>query len=309
MRISVIHNPNAGDDDHSAEQLIALLTRAGHGVTYFTSRSPWQATLADRCDLLVVAGGDGTVGEVVRATAGRAIPIAVLPMGTANNIARWLGLTGIPLEELVADWARPSLQPFDVGVARGPWGDFRFLESIGIGLLAGVMAEIEGGPAAYVNQLNGRETRIIAAREVFQHVLRRSSALKSDIQVDGRNLSGEYLLLEVLNFGAAGPNLQLAPDADGADGLLDVVLIEAHERAWLADHLVAIDTDSPTAPALPVLHARRVTIQCEGCRVHLDDELWPERSDALVAEIWVEPAAVTFVVPPNAAQRRGRRTP
>lgn len=304
MRVNLIHNPKSGDDDHTAEQLVTLLKRAGHQVTYFTSGNRWQIGVAGGADLLVVAGGDGTVGEVVRANPGRAIPIAILPTGTANNIASWLGLTGIPLEELVADWTRALRQPFDVGVARGPWGTFRFLESIGVGLLAGAMAEIDLGGARFVNELNSRETRLTAALEVFQHLLRGSTPLNCDIQLDERNLSGEYLLLEVLNFGAAGPNLRLAPDADGADGLLDVVSMEAHERAWLEKHWSAVASDSLNAPPLRVHHAKRVAIRCEPCTVHLDDELWTERSAPVVAEVCVEPGAVTFLLPPAAARRR-----
>ena len=200
----------------------------------------------------MVAGGDGTVGQVARATAGRAIPIAILPTGTANNIAGWLKLTGIPIEELVAGWTRASLQPFDLGVARGRWGTSRFLESVGVGLLAETMAEIDAGGAGYVNQLNGRETRITAARELLQSVLRRTRAVRCDLQLDELTLAGEYLLVEVLNFGAAGPNLRLAPDADGADGLLDVVVVEAHERSWLEKHLSAIARSAcHTATARP----------------------------------------------------------
>jgi diacylglycerol kinase (ATP) len=305
MRLSLIHNPKSGDDDHAGEQLVELLAKAGHEVSYFRSKGPWQAAIDERPDLLVIAGGDGTVGEVARAIAGRPVPMTILPIGTANNIAGWLGLSGIPLEELVAGWPGGFVQPFDCGVARGPWGTSRFLESVGVGLLAHLMSEIDAGESGYVNQLNGRETRITAAREVLERVLGRSNPFRTDIRLDGVDLSSEYLLVEVLNFGAAGPNLQLAPDADGADGMLDVVLVEAHERDWLAQHLSAIGSDPLNAPSLRVHHARHVTIRCERCMVHLDDELWPEHAadPSLIVEASVEPGVLTFLVPPIAARR------
>ncbi len=303
MRVSLIHNPNSGDDDHAGEHLVELLTRAGHEVRYFRSHTPWQAAIAaDRPELLVAAGGDGTVGQVARAITGRAIPIAILPTGTANNIAGWLKLTDLSLEELVAGWTRAALQPFDLGVTRGRWGTYRFLESVGVGLLAETIAEIDAGGAGYVNQLNGRATRITAALEVCERVLRRMRPVRCEIQLDDVTLAGEYFLVEVLNFGAAGPNLRLAPNADGADGLLDVVVVEAHERAWLEKHVSAIESDPGNRPPLRVHHAQRVTIHCEPCIVHFDDELWPEEGPSVV-EAGIEPAALTFLVPPAAAPR------
>ena len=49
-------------------------------------------------------GGDGTVGRVTRRMVGRGVPITVLPSGTANNIARSLGLIERPFEELIRGW-------------------------------------------------------------------------------------------------------------------------------------------------------------------------------------------------------------
>lgn len=298
MRVILVHNPTSGDDDHTGERLVELVRAAGHQVEYFRSKSSWQAALNDRPDLVAVAGGDGTVGKVARATAGRDIPITVLPVGTANNIACWLGLTGVPLDDLVREWAGGALQPFDVGIARGPWGTFRFLESVGIGLLAGMIAEIDQGAAGYVNELNGREARINAALDVLHRVLATSESVRCELRLDDQDLSGEYLMLEILNFGAAGPNLRLAPDADGADGRLDVVLIGVQERAWLEDHVSANGIDLRNPPAFRVHHARRVSIRCSGCMVHLDDELWQGDTDhRIVAEADVEPGAMTFLVP------------
>lgn len=300
MRVILIHNRDSGDDEHVGEDLVALLSEAGHQVTYASFKGRWRSALDDPLDLAVVAGGDGTVSKVARAVAGRALPLTILPMGTANNIAEWLGLTGIPRKELVAGWPRAILQSFDLGVAQGPWGTYRFLESLGVGLLAGMMSEIDAGGSAYVNELEGRERRITAALEVLDRVLKDFKPVTCAIQLDDIRCSGDYLMVEVMNFGAAGPNLRLAPRAHGADGVLDVVLVEAHERAWLADHFKAMRADSPPVSTLRVHHAREVTIRCDRCMMHIDDELWngdPELS-SVVAQAHVEAAALTFFVPP-----------
>jgi diacylglycerol kinase family enzyme len=186
-----------------------------------------------------------------------------------------------------------------LGLARGPWGEFRFLESVGIGLLAEMMATIDEGEAGWVNNLSRREMRISAALDVLHHVLQRSRGVDCELDIDGERVSGAYLLLEFLNFGAAGPNLQLAPAADCGDGLLDIVLVEAHQRELLEAHLTAVRDGVEHVPALPVRHARKVAIQFASCRVHLDDELWAPDATAtrIPAAITLEPAALEFLVP------------
>ena len=62
-------HPKSGDDDHEAEHLIEPIRDAGHDVSYHQSRKGWEASLDRALDLVVVAGGDGTVAQVARATA------------------------------------------------------------------------------------------------------------------------------------------------------------------------------------------------------------------------------------------------
>ena len=61
------------------------------------------------------------VGKVAKHLIDKHLPIAVLPMGTANNIAKTLGLSDRPLEQLIAGWSAAPRVNFDVGVASGPW--------------------------------------------------------------------------------------------------------------------------------------------------------------------------------------------
>ena len=302
MRVLLVHNPSSGDDDHAREHLMNLLTGAGHQVTYETSKGRWQSGLDNGHEVVAVAGGDGTVGEVARASRWRGIPIAVLPTGTANNIAGWLGLTGIPHEDLVRGWAGAVRAPFDLGVARGPWGRYEFLESVGVGLLAGLMAEIDTGSSGYVNTLDSREARVEAALDVLEQMLAGAHPVPCEIRLDDHVCTGDYLLVEILNFGSAGPNLRLAPHADGGDGRLDVVLVEAHERKWFETRLADIRRDPSRASALRVHHAARVEIRCDRSQLHLDDTLWDadQGTQRITAEAEVEPGALTFLVPPAA---------
>jgi diacylglycerol kinase family enzyme len=84
---------------------------------------------------VLVAGGDGTVGKIARHLIGRKIPLSVLPLGTANNLARTLGFHP-SVETLIAQLKDGESSKFDVGLARGPWGKRYFFEGAGAGLLA-----------------------------------------------------------------------------------------------------------------------------------------------------------------------------
>ena len=99
--------------------------------------------LDKRAGLVVVAGGDGTVARVARRMVGRGVPVAILPAGTANNIARSLGLLKQPFEELVRGWRDARRVQLDVGIAAGPWGERYFVEGLGAGLFAGLLVRSE----------------------------------------------------------------------------------------------------------------------------------------------------------------------
>lgn len=82
--------------------------------------------------LVVVGGGDGTVRAVASRLIGKNIPLAVIPSGTANNIARALGIEGNSLE-IIAGLEQPMRRYYDVGKVQAPWGEDYFLEAAGYG--------------------------------------------------------------------------------------------------------------------------------------------------------------------------------
>src|SRR5687768_11598020 len=103
MKISLVHNPTAGGGQ-DADEAVALLTAAGHKVRHRSTKGRWKVLLQDPGDLLVAAGGDGTVRKVALAAAEVEVPFAILPIGTANNIAKTLGLMG-DARTLVDSWS------------------------------------------------------------------------------------------------------------------------------------------------------------------------------------------------------------
>src|SRR5436190_17673928 len=138
MRILLVHNRKAGSEEHEGEDFIKALKRAGHKATYQSSKKKGiTKALKKKIDLVLVAGGDGTVSKVARRLVAMdsEVPLAVLPLGTANNFARSLGFCLSP-KELIEQVNDGKCDTFDVGLARGPWGKRYFFEGAGAGLFA-----------------------------------------------------------------------------------------------------------------------------------------------------------------------------
>lgn len=297
MRVTLIHNPGAGDTDQpGAKALRKLIEAAGHELTYQSAaREGWTDALDIEADLVAVAGGDGTVGRVARRMAGRGVPLAVLPMGTANNIARSLRLLGTPLEELIAGWADAARLRVDAALAQGPWGERRFIEGLGMGLFAWTMPHAQDSKA--LDQVQHAEDAVAHVLRMLRERLDNYRARPMAVTLDGQALSGEYVLLEVMNLSYIGPNLHLAPDAEPDDGQLHVVMVTEDERDRLHRYLEKWEDGRSPRIDLPTLEARHITIAEGDYQVHIDDVLW---SDEPVGEtrdisISVEPGVLEFL--------------
>jgi diacylglycerol kinase family enzyme len=318
MNVTVVHNASAGHTDIGPEQLSRLITRAGHTPTFCEVdstacrdllREP-GARLPQRDggqDLVVVAGGDGSVRSVGQALLHRGVPMTILPMGTANNVAGHLGLVG-SLEELIGAWSRARAVRFDVGRVTAPWGTQVFLEACGVGALARTMAALTpvDAPPAEDGTPHDELARDV---EVTRAMLADHPPHECVVDLDGEQVEGAFVVVEVLNIRSLGARIQLAPDADVSDGLLDVVLIDDVGRRHLHTYLTArLDGKRAARLDLPVRRAANVRIRWSGSRVHVDDELYPDEAAASEGRHWratghveigidVLPGALTFLVP------------
>ncbi|MES2564144.1 MAG: diacylglycerol kinase family protein [Pseudomonadota bacterium] len=302
VRISLIHHPSAGDDDQpDAEALTRLLRHHSHTVRYQSADEDiWGAVLDEPADLVVVAGGDGTVGRVARKLIGRDLPLAPLPLGTANNISRTLGLTGRSIDEIVQGWRHAERITFDAGVAQGPWGSRYFIEGFGIGLFACTIPAAERSKT--LQNLDEAQAKVAYAVGMLRERLHRCPSLHLQMKLDGRSLSDDYVLFEAMNMEFVGPNLHLAPDMRPNDGLLDVVLVTADERDALEEPLSKWQHGSLERPHLTSHRARAITLNWTGYEVHIDDEPWPGKGDQALPqsaqiELEVLPNALEFLAP------------
>ena len=273
MRIALLHNPAAGDSP-SRRQLIRLIERHGHEVRYHSTKEKGDEEIRDEdVDLVLIAGGDGSTAKAFKLL-GSKVPFALLPVGTANNIACSLGIAGSH-EEIVAGLAKAREVRLDVGTARAPWGETRFVESAGVGLFAALLRE-----AMYETTTPRKEDPeldpITWARHKLRGLLQRVAARQCSIEVDGAELSGEYLMATVMNISYIGPRLWLAPTVTPGDGCLELLLVKEEDRVvfatWLDD---LIHGKREAFPILP-WKGRRIRMEWSGAAGHLDDEAWPK---------------------------------
>lgn len=278
MQTTLIYNPHSGFGlKPSPEEIMDALRRIGHEPVYLptSEETDLKDALEDVQGLVVIAGGDGTIKAVATRLLYRDVLIAPLPLGTVNNIARILGLTASPLE-IIAGLAGPLERTMDVGRLQTPHGPEYFLEAMGIGIFADVLKlyqprdgkSIPRGIQAVMETLNGYQPK-------FFHV-----------NLDGEDLSGKYLLFEVMNTPVTGPRFVMAPDARPDDGYFDLVLIHEDQREsylqYIAGMLVGNLEDFPLTSV--IRRGRRLEIAWRGFPLHLDEEIvsgssWTEKTD------------------------------
>lgn len=290
MKATLIYNENARSTDaHSVEILQDALHAAGYEPVYTPTEKEddLDDILAEaEGGLVVAAGGDGTVRAVARRLLGRDAPLAILPLGTANNIARNFNITGAPLDILAA-LADPFRCPFDVGRVETPWGADYFLEALGFGFYADTLS-------AYGSN---EEKSILRAIGAFTRTLPNYQARTFAMTLDGEDVSGDYLLVEVLNTTAFGPRLKVAPRADSGDGLFEVIRIRADARDGFLRYMTSLFAEElDELPSVETSSGRRLELQWTDFPIHVDGTLYPPPGEEPIA-LAAEPRIVAEVLP------------
>ncbi len=300
MRATLLHNPAAGDQAATADRLTSILRDAGYQVRYQSTEKDWSSALDDPTDLVVVAGGDGTVAQVAKALAGRDERLGVLPFGTANNIAKALGVFG-DVDTVVAGWSNRSDAVLDVGVVVGAFGEERFVESVGGGVFATL---VERGEAELKEDAGLVHRETDRALELLRSILDDAKPAPWRVELDDHDLSGRYIGVEIMNIGFVGPNVPIAGDADIADGEFDLVLLRVEDRARLASYVAGrLESASALMPSLDVRRGSRLRLTPPpGWPLRIDDDLveLPDDADRTV-DVLIRPGAVRLAGAPGAS--------
>jgi diacylglycerol kinase family enzyme len=288
MRAILFHNPTSGSKGFEKEDILAALKLANIDATYVSTKGDEvEAAFNKKADLFIAAGGDGTIRTVVAGARDRGIPVAILPLGTANNVARSLGIAGTP-QELVETWNLEHTVPLDTGSARGAWGTSVFLEAFGVGLMPAYlrMAAKSKKPEGAANLQQGRD--------LLQKALKKADPIEIEITIDGKKLKGEFFGVEVLNVPFTGPGLPLGPRTNAADGKLDVICFEADSRKEL---LKWLDAPLEEPPPVTARKGSEVCLTWRDAPNRLDDKSFDNDDKTLTAEIACEEATVCVIMP------------
>jgi diacylglycerol kinase family enzyme len=252
-RAAVVVNPVKLDDPDKFRDAVSFaMTEHGWSEPMWFETTPedpgeGQARMAahDGADVVLACGGDGTVTASATGLAGTGVPLAVIPLGTGNLLARNLGLP-IDLDEALTVALTGRDRPLDTGLANGSL----FLTMAGLGLDAKMLE----GTSEPVKKRFGWLAYVLAA---VRHLRDRPMRVRLH---DGsgppvrRRASG----IIVGNVGALQGGLALLPDAQPDDGQLDVVVLTARGlTGWLAGgsparHAAAVRYHRSGAP--PYLH-------------------------------------------------------
>lgn len=296
--VNILHNPKAGEGEFTRKRLIKLLQASGFDCSYSsTKKKGWEKIEAAEADLIVLAGGDGTVRKVAGELLDKKLPIGLIPLGTANNIAKTLGISGNP-QEIIESWHQRNIKKYDVGRIYGLKKAGFFLEGFGYGVFPRLMKEMEQRK----DQLtDSAEKNLKLALEVMHDIILNSKARFCKITIDGADYSGKFLLAEVMNTQSIGPNLNLAPFADPGDGSFEVILVNERQREEFASYVHNKLNGVEQPPIFNILKAKNLEIYWEGKLLHVDDEII-QLKESVDVKIKLQEGVLQFLVPGESVQ-------
>lgn len=220
-RLLVIANPFSGNSRKRFDPGLAVerLRGMGHEVMLHLTSGPGDATLQaarapERFDMVVAAGGDGTVHEAATGVAGTGCPLAVLPSGSGNDFAVGVGCP--TLEAGLAAIASGEDRALDVCALDGE----KFVNSVGL-LASGL---VSGGASHLWRWLGGARYTLAAVGTLLKY---RGQSVVWEVEGPGgsEEISGRFFFAEICNGPLTGGGFRFAPDARFDDGLMDACLI------------------------------------------------------------------------------------
>ena len=203
-----------------------------------------DAALAEEVATIVAAGGDGTVRSIAFRLLGRETALGILPLGTAMNVARSLGIP-LDLDRAVGILATGDVRQIDVGEAR----ERPFLEVASIGLGAEVLA----------GATDAKERRFGRALDTIRRAFRQRRT-RVRLQLDGREVRGRALSIAVANGAFTARGVELAPRATLDDGRFDVLLYEGVGPLRIASDIARILVSRPGSPRIRRYRAATVRV-------------------------------------------------
>jgi diacylglycerol kinase (ATP) len=296
-RARLIYNPDSGDkgadDSNRLMDIVNRLRNHGilAGVDFKTSgkvaRDLAKAAVENGDNLVIVAGGDGTIEEVASELVGSETTLGIIPTGTMNNLARCLGVP-LDVEQACALLGMGVTRRIDVGrvVTKDKVKSEYFLEAAGFGLSAIVI------PAGQMLEKGRWGSLPLAVRKYFE-----TQPELIRIELDGdKPLSAHSQIVTVSNAPMLGDNILIAPDAKMDDGYLDVAIYDGMTKTDLMKHFIAsANGQHSDDPKVKFHRGRRVHISAHQALDAVSDSE-SIRTKRIELEIDIVPHALSVVV-------------
>jgi diacylglycerol kinase family enzyme len=290
--VQLIHNPTAGEGEDITQHLIQSITDAGYDCSYSsTKEEDWEKLDSKKINFLVVAGGDGTIRKTALNFLERQLPIALIPMGTANNIAKTLDMDiEQEVPDIIRDWNVHKLKPYDVGRIYNLKQEKFFIEGLGFGLFPRLIKEMR----KQRKNKDISDKSMKTAWELLHDIVLTYEARSCAIEIDDAEFSGKFLMAEIMNTRSIGPNLNLVPFSDPGDGEFEVVLITEAQREQFAAYILSKIMGKEEPSFFNILKAKKLKITWEGVHLHVDDE-YIKLDKAQEIKIELQPAGLQFI--------------
>lgn len=243
--------------------------------------------LQGQVDLVVIGGGDGTISAAAPALAGTGVPLGVLPMGTANDLARTLAIP-LSLEDACAVLARGRAHDIDLGMVNGHY----FFNAAGIGLSSRVTRQLTGARKRRWGALSYARMAFVAWRQ--------SEPFSARLHTESEERFIYSLQLTVGNGRHYGGGMTVAEDAAIDDALLHVYSIQPVPLLRLVSLAPFLRRGSHDRfAAVEMLRTREIEVTTERpMPVNADGELVGHTP----ARFSVVPRALRVLVPPEYPQ-------
>ncbi len=292
-QVILIYNPTAGNEEHSLKNLVSQIESQGYTCRHYSTKEEEWKEIDYHADILAIAGGDGTVRKVIKQLLKQKknIPIGLLPLGTANNIAKTFEVSG-GTKQIIRSWKTAPIKKVDTGWLHNVPEENFFLEGFGFGIFAYLMKEMKKSNTKY----DTPEDELKGALKLLHEILLSYEPRKCRLEIDGTDHSGKFYMVEVMNIRSIGPNLVLAPYADPGDGELEVILIpEAHKEKF-ASYLMQKLSNGEDEYQFHTLKGKQIKISYDGKRLHADDKLLKLTSEIEIL-IEIKEGNLNFLVP------------
>lgn len=278
MNIALLVNPaaRAGAHTHTARRAAERLRERGARVSILSggsateSRDLVRAAIERGVDAVVVAGGDGTVHLALQELAHTAVPLGIVPCGTGNDFATTLGLReldAVGAADVVADARTRSV---DLARVIRPDGSTSYFGSV---LASGFDSRVNDRANAMRWPRGGSRYNLAILIEFL--TLRGLDYAVEIEHADGtrESIERDLVMATVGNGRTYGGGIPICPDADPADGLLDVTLVRPAGRLRLLRLLPRVYRGTHGGiPEVRMLRARRVSLASPGVTAYADGD-------------------------------------